>query len=152
MAISMNDVRTYLDPEEVDYVAASMLGPQALPFLDELVHGTDSMLASKAAYLTTLIPGDEQSRILADAARSASPTLRVAVASGLANLAESHADSLADDLLSDQDVGVRKHALKAVGTFESPTMTDRVRRVAEADPEPLLRNLAVQSLDSPHPA
>lgn len=51
MSITMNDVRALLDPDEVDYSEAQKLGPEAIPFLMELVQGGDLGLASKAAYL-----------------------------------------------------------------------------------------------------
>ena len=145
--ITMLEVRAYLDPEEVDYVAAAQLGPEALPLLEELIHGADPMLASKAAYLTSMIPGDRQVEILGAAATSSDATVRVAAASGLGNLEEAAAGDLADNLLVDEDLGVRKLVLRSLTTFDSAAMTERVRRVAEADPEPVLRGLAAGSLD-----
>lgn len=146
MATTMEDVRAHLDPEEVDYEAAALLGPDALPVLDQLVHGDDPMLASKAAYLASLIPGDQRAAILADAAASPLATVRVAAASGLANLDEPQAERLADGLLTDDDVGVRKQALRSVSGFASASMAERVRRVAELDPEEHLRSMAAESL------
>jgi HEAT repeat protein len=146
MAITVNDVRAFLDAEEVDYAAASLLGAEALPILDELVHGDDPMLASKATYLASLIPGDRQPAILADAASSPEVTVRVAAASGLANLDEPEAAALVDNLLGDDDFGVRKQAVRSASAFDSASMADRVRRVAEGDPEELLRGIAADAL------
>jgi hypothetical protein len=147
MTVTMEDVRAFLDAEEVDYEGASLLGPEALAHLDALVHGDDPMLASKATYLASLIPGDEQPAILADAAASDAVTVRVAAASGMANLDEATAESLADGLIADDDVGVRKQAVKAAAGFGSDAMADRVRRVAADDPEEALRAIASASLD-----
>lgn len=146
MAATMDDVRAYLDAEEVDYEAAALLGAEALPLLEQLVHGDDPMLASKATYLASLIPGDQRSAILADAATSPVDTVRVAAASGLANLEEADAATLADGLLGDTDVGVRKQALRSVSGFASTWMVERVRRVAEDDPADVLRTMAAESL------
>jgi hypothetical protein len=48
MSITMNAVRAHLDPDEPDYTKAAELGPDAIPYLEEIVNGTDTMLASKA--------------------------------------------------------------------------------------------------------
>jgi HEAT repeat protein len=146
MSVTMNDVRQFLDAEEVDYQAASLLGPDALPLLDELVRGDDPMLASKATYLASLIPGEGQAAILAEAASSGDATVRVAAATGLANLDEEAAAPLADGLLADADVGVRKQAVRSAGGFDSPAMAARVRQVADADPEGFLRSIAAEAL------
>lgn len=146
MATTMNEVRAFLDAEEVDYAAASILGPEALPVLHELVRGDDPMLASKGAYLASLIPGDQQPAILADAARSSEVTVRVAAASGLANLDEPDAATLVDNLLGDDDLGVRKQAVRSASAFDSASMADRVRRIAEGDAEEALRDIAADAL------
>lgn len=152
MTITMDDVRAGLDPDEPDYAAAAGLGPEALPFLDRLVRGADPMLAAKAAYLASLIPGEARSAVVAAAAASAEPTVRLAAAASLRNLDEAEAGRLADVLLDEADVGVRKQALRSVARFARSTatpsaaMTERVRRVAETDPEEALRDLAADEL------
>lgn len=146
MTITMSEVRSHLDRDEVDYDEAAALGPQALPLLQELVAGDDPMLASKAAYLASLIPGEQQAQVLEMAARSADPLVRVAAASGLGNLDERNAESLADGLLGDDDLGVRKLAIRSVARFGSDPMAVRLRRVADNDPDETMRDLAAQQI------
>lgn len=77
-------VRKYLDPEEPDYpAAAAALGVEALPVLETLVQRGDPLLASKAAYLASLIPHEHAARVLEQAAQSDHPTVRIAAAAGL---------------------------------------------------------------------
>ncbi|CUU54898.1 HEAT repeat-containing protein [Parafrankia irregularis] len=147
MAVTMNDVRARLDPEEVDYTSAARLGAEALPLLAELVRGNDTMLASKAAYLASLIPGEERLPVLGAAAASPHPRVRVAAATGLRNLDEADADALAQRLLRDEDVGVRKQSVRAAAVFSSPVLTERIRQIAQDDPEIALRHIAAASLD-----
>lgn len=143
-----DEVRAALAPDEPNYAAAARLGPAALPVLRDLVRGDDAMLAAKATYLASLIPDEARSDVLADAAGSAEPTVRVAAAAALTNLAAEQAVPLADTLLADSDVGIRKHALRAAAGFRrSSAMTDRVREVARTDPEPALRQQAQDALD-----
>jgi hypothetical protein len=118
-------VRKYLDPEEPDYkAAAAALGAEALPVLESLVREAEPLLASKAAYLASLIPDEQATRVLEQAARSDHATVRVAAAAGLQKRADVPSD-LAGELLSDPDAGVRKVAAKAARGRAPSTRRDR---------------------------
>lgn len=146
MPITMKEVRARLDADEVDYRGAAALGPEALPHLSELAQGPDTMLASKAAYLASLIPGEPSARILSAAGSRPEPVVRVAAAAGLKNVPEEQAGPLLDRLLGDPDAGVRKTALKSAAGFVSAAMRARVQRVAERDPAPFLREMANRAM------
>lgn len=130
MTVSLEDVRAYLDADEVDYRAASLLGAGALPHLEHLVRGDDPMLAAKATYLASLIAGPEQGAILSEAAASDVATVRVAAASALGNLDESVALDLVDRLIDDSDAGVSRQAVIAAAGFGSEAMAERVARAS----------------------
>jgi hypothetical protein len=112
MATTEAQVRKYLDPEEPKYSeAAAALGPDALPVLQRLVREADPLLASKAAYLASLIPDAQAGRVLEEAAHSDHATVRIAAAAGLAKRADI-GDDVAAELMNDPDPGVRKMAAK----------------------------------------
>lgn len=146
MPVTMDDVRAVLTAEEVDYTSAAGLGPEALPYLEELVRSADPLLASKATYLASLIRDGRSVQIIELAAQRPEPAIRVAAAAGLTNLQEQEASPLMGLLIEDGDVGVRKVALKSAAAFASPAMDERMQRVAARDPEPALRELATRSL------
>ena len=147
MAVSMKDVRAWLDPEEVDYPgAAAKLGPDSLPYLQELAESPDTMLASKATYLASLIGGEPALRVLHAAAGRPEEAIRVAAATGLRHLTEEQAAPIADRLLGDHDLGVRKMAIRSVASFASGPMRERLKHAAESDPEQFIRDLAVRHL------
>jgi len=73
------------------------------------------VLAAKAAYLASPIPGDQSRAVVDDAARSQHDQVRVAAAAGIRNLPDAPLD-LIDNLLEDSDAGVRKVALRSIGT------------------------------------
>ena len=148
MAISMTDVRRWLDAEEVDYHGAKKLGAPAIPLLLELVEGGDLGLAAKAAYLASLIKSEKAGAVLKAAAARNEPLLRVAVASGIRNLSEAQADKAVGMLQDDPDVGVRKVVLKSAAEFRSPAVTARVKRMAATDPESFVRELAESTMKS----
>jgi HEAT repeats len=114
MAVTMKQVRAALDPEEPDYAKAAQLGPDALPHLEKLVNSGDTMLASKAAYLAGLIKAPKSAEVVATAAQSSDPAVRVAAAATASNLAPSAASDVLVDLVADPDPGVRKVARAGV--------------------------------------
>jgi HEAT repeat protein len=142
MSITMKDVRVQLDRDEPDYKEAAMLGQDAIPYLSELVKGPDAMLASKAAYLASLIKSENSIAVLEEAASSPEPVVRIAAASGIRNLSEQGASRVLDLLIEDRDLGVRKVTLKAVSGFRSPALRAKVKKLADEDPEPFIRDLA----------
>ena len=150
MALSMEQLRALLDPDEPNYATmATLLAPDDVPGLAVLVNGTDPMLASKAAYAMTLIPDVAVLETVKAAARSPSPVVRIAFASGLRNLGEYDVDSVMLDLLDDEDAGVRKTATNTAGLLESPGLKAKLRSVAEEDPEPGIRAMAKRALGEP---
>jgi HEAT repeat protein len=114
MAVTMKQVRAALDPEEPDYEKAAQLGPEALPHLEKLVNSGDTMLASKAAYLAGLIKAPKSADVVATAAHSSDPAVRVAAAATASNLSPSAASDVLVDLVADPDPGVRKVARAGV--------------------------------------
>jgi HEAT repeat protein len=146
MSVTMKDVRTHLEPDEPDYAKAAQLGADAIPYLKELVNGPDTMLASKAAYLASVIKTDNSISVLENAASSPEAIVRVAAASGLRNLSEENANRVSSLLIEDRDAGVRKVTLKSISQFQSPALIDKVRKLASEDPESFIRDLASRTI------
>ena len=143
MPITLQNVKSELEPDELDYPAiAQKLGAEAIPYLKQLVDSPDPMTASKATYLASLIKNENAVAVLKHAATHAEPTVRVAAASGIRNLAETDADSLSDILIQDKDVGVRKTTLNSMSHIKSKKLTAKAKIVSEKDPEPLIREIA----------
>jgi HEAT repeat protein len=110
MAVSMEDVRRVLDPEEPNYEAAAKLGTEALPHLQALVAGKDSMLASKAAYAASMLQGAAGEDVVRTAARSHDLVVRVAAAAAARNLPPEAASDVLAELVDDEDPGISKVA------------------------------------------
>jgi hypothetical protein len=141
MPVTMKQVRAHLDPDEPDYAAAAQLGPGAIPHLKQLVQGADPMLASKAAYLASLIQSGQSADVLELAARSSHDEVRVAAAAGLRNLSQVPGPLL-DNLLKDLDPGVRKVTLHSLAAKPVAGVKTKVEDIAKNDPDELLRDLA----------
>jgi len=140
----MQQVRAQLDRDEPDYPAAARLGPEAFPHLRQFAQGDDPMLASKAVYLASLIGTEQSVAIVNEAAGKPNPIVRAAAAGALRNLDQAP-NQLLNSLLNDQDVGVRKVALRSVEASRPSLPADvatNVRDMAVNDPNPHLRQLA----------
>jgi HEAT repeat protein len=145
MTITMKDVLAQLEPDELDYeAAAEKLGTDALPFLKELVNAPNTMMASKAAYLASLIKSETSVLVLQDAAHRTEPTIRVAAASGLRNLSEENANKVTDIFIQDKDAGVRKVMLNSISRFKSPKLKAKIKMISEKDSEPFIREIAAK--------
>jgi HEAT repeat protein len=131
MAVTMKDVRAALDPEEPDYPKAAKMGAGALPHLEVLVSSGDMMLASKAAYLASLIKGAKSADIVRAAAQSDEPAVRVAAAAAASNLAASGASDVLVELVGDPDPGVRKVARAAVPGKPTAKLSKRLRDLGD---------------------
>lgn len=129
MAVTMQEVRAVLDPEEPDYEQAAQLGPDALPHLESLVREADPMLASKAAYLASLIPASQSVQVIRQAAQSIFPEVRVAAAAGVSNLRSEDAKSVLPTFLGDPDVGVRKFAARSEPVVAARAAVEELREV-----------------------
>jgi hypothetical protein len=139
MAVTMEQVRAALDADEPDYPAAARhYGPEAAPLLAQLVREADPLLASKAAYLASLL-GDAAANVVAAAAEHVDPVVRVASAAAAGNLSAKAAEPALDTLLDDPDVGVRKAALRATGPDATALVKDHVVSRARSETDPVLR-------------
>jgi HEAT repeat protein len=146
MAVTMEQVRAALDPDEPDYERAAELGTEALPHLRELVVSAEPMLASKATYLAGRISADESIEILREAGRSDDPVLRVAAAGAARELPGETKDGILIELLNDDDRGVRSVALKSVGPEPSKDLRTRIEELSEADRDPRIRDASAAIL------
>lgn len=143
MAMTLEGVRARIDLDELNYgILATELGEAALPHLKTLAAGRDAMLASKAAYLAALIGGAEATPVLDIAQKRSEAEVRVAVASALHHLEEAQAEGLAERLLADADIGVRKMTMRAAAKMRFPKLKSRLQALGAQDVEPFIRDLA----------
>jgi HEAT repeat protein len=114
MAVTLEQVieaLSFIEPPGYD--EAVKLGPDIIPHLDTLVKADDPIIASKAAYVSSLIKHDKSIEILKTAAQSKYPEVRIAAASGSKNLNSEKMNDVLSLLKDDEDVGVRKQLMKS---------------------------------------
>ncbi len=147
MAVTFEQVRAALDPEEPAYnKAATTLGPKALPHLARLITGDHAMLASKAAYLAGLIGTDQSVEVLQKAVRSGDVRVRLAAAAAAGKLAADAASAVLIHLVDDADVGVQKIALKSVPDTASVALLARIQSLSDGKADTMARSLSREAL------
>ncbi|HSK03704.1 MAG TPA: hypothetical protein VK932_20770, partial [Kofleriaceae bacterium] len=131
MALTMNQLRTLLDPDEPSYAQIrALLQPDDVANLEALATGPDLMLATKAAYALSLI-GTLPARDALERLAAAGPgDVRIAVAAGLPNLRGLDVSALAARLLGDPDLSVRKGAIKATRALKLTVLAPRRQNIA----------------------
>ncbi len=148
MALTMEQLHSLLDPDEPNYVkAAAVLAPDDVPGLLDLVRGADPMLGSKAAYAISLIQDAAAVPAMDTAASSAHDVVRIAAAAALRNLVGLAVEPVAERLLGDADVGVRRSAIKSVRSLKLAALKPRLQSLADRDPDPGIRALASDALN-----
>jgi hypothetical protein len=135
-----NAIRSALDHDDgVDYDAlAREFGPSAVEALATVVRESRPRIAAGRG-----LP------VVARAAGNEDPVVRVAAAASTRRLPPGRATRLVERLLEDGDVGVRGHAVRSAVRIGTPDLLARVRVMAQEDPSPALRELAVRLLDPP---
>ncbi len=149
MALTFEQVRATLEPEEPDYQKAAKLGPDALPHLENLIVGEHPLLASKAAYLAGMIGTDRAAPALDRAVRSSDVRVRIAVAAAAQHLPTETASDLLVALIDDADVGVQKVALRSVPNAPSATLRARLEGLSAGKADTLARNMSREILGLP---
>jgi len=146
MPVTHEELRLLLSNEEPDYMAlAARLDASDMPAVAELADSDDVMLASKAVYVASLLPGGGD--VVQRAAASANPVLRAASASALRNLAPDRREPVAEMLLGRGDVAVEKVTLRALDRGPGPRLAAKLQHLAEASDSDLIRDMSRDVLE-----
>lgn len=146
MTMTMAQVRAILDPEEPNYAKAAQLGAAAIPFLEQLIQGSDVMLAAKAAYAASLIQAPGAATLVKAATEHDATVVRVAAAAAARNLEGAQASEVLMPLIQDADVGVRKVALDSVGPDADVELRSQIEQLSTEEIDPVIRDRSAQTL------
>jgi HEAT repeat protein len=142
-----DELREALDKDELDYPAlAAEAGPESMDELEALVAEDEPRIASKAAYLASLVDADNCHRVVDLAAHSRHDVVRASAAAAIGALPEERATPIARNLLGDADPGIRARAVKSLGDSRG-SFRESLRAVAEDDDDPDVRRLAADLVD-----
>ena len=142
MALTIETVASALRAEEPDYPALAHMGPGLLPLLDQLIHGQDIELATKAASLAGFVQEAGAADVLGRAAISPLATVRVAAAYSAQHLEPVGRAHVLAMTLVDGDAGVRKVGLRSAAAAPTPAVNQLVQRLQLHEKVPHLLDLA----------
>ncbi|RZK37931.1 MAG: HEAT repeat domain-containing protein [Hymenobacter sp.] len=131
MAHPREELIRLINLDEPDYPSiVRQLTKDDIPLLTQLAQDPNPGLATKAISCLGLLNDDAAVAGLQAAVAHPDPVYRIAAAHALRNVASSAvAVRLLGKLLDDQDVGVRKFALKSVDVANISSLKEQVRQV-----------------------
>ena len=144
MPFTREELIKLIDLDEPDYPSIiTKLTKEDIPMLIELSKDANLAIATKAVSCLGLMNSENAVAGIKTAALSANPVLRVAAAHALKNSASlPSAVQLIDKLLDDQDIGVRKFALKTVHHANIRTLKAKVQQMGAKESTELMKSLS----------
>lgn len=125
------------------------LGPEAVPALialfDEIVSDETGMLQQTVVHMLGVLDGDQSVEFLKTLYQQVAgqdETLQIAVMSALARTDHAAALALVLPLLETGDKRARKNAIVGLRGSRRPEVLAAIRKSAQSDPEPSLRDYA----------
>jgi HEAT repeat protein len=132
-AFDAQSLLSFLKEDELDYPGGAIkFGKAALPFLSQLVVGSDENLASKAAYLAGYIDDEGSADVLQTAAEKGSVVVRTAAAFGAQRMSSAKGQKILEKSLDDNDPSVIKFALKSASSLKvEKNLKSKIDRISK---------------------
>jgi HEAT repeat protein len=142
MTMTLEQIRNQLSAIEADDSMYSGIGPSEIPLLEQLLQDEEAWMASRAAFALSRIPDNRAVEALSHAAADTRKDVRVAVAASVSNLKPQDANSILLKLLNDEELGVRKFAVKSVSEAHDEAVHGKLQEIQARDPSPPIRDIA----------
>jgi HEAT repeat protein len=144
MAHTKDEIKKMIDLDEPEYpIIVSKLTADDIPILIELSGDANMAIATKAVSCLGLMNTDKAVEGIKIAVAHNNPVMRVAAAHALKNSATlPSAVKLIDTLLDDQDIGVRKFALKTVDHSNIKSLKAKVKAMGDKETTDLMKVLS----------
>jgi hypothetical protein len=148
MPLNKEDLIKLINLDEPDYnVIVNKLSADDIPTLVELSKDANPAIATKAISCLGHLKSERALIGLQEVVNHPDPVRRVAVANSLKNLAAVQgAVQMLDKLLDDQDIGVRKFALKTVEAANITQLKGKVQTFNQREDNSALKNLSQEIL------
>ncbi len=142
MAMTEQELTQALDMEALHYPElAAKLDASDVPMLRAIAEGADVARATKAVYLASLVDKGDAHNIVVKAARSPTDLVRIASATGLANLPAAMRDRAADSLIDEANPAIAKMVLRALDASSS-ALGPKIRALQDRTIHIEIRDLA----------
>lgn len=149
MAHTREQLIKMIDLDEPDYQEiVARLTKDDIPLLNELATDPNPAIATKAISCLGFMNDERAMAGVEKAAKSGNPVLRVAASHALRNMTSMPAaERILDQLLDDNDIGVKKFALKTVEASRLSNLKEKVRQLHSKESNEQLKSLSKQVMD-----
>jgi HEAT repeat protein len=142
MPKSPSELRDQLSTIESDDATYEGLGRDDVASLTTLLEDDEGWLAARAVHALSRIDDPRAHEAILAAASMPRLEVRVAAATAAGRLPAELSDGVLLGLLEDPDPAVRKFAVRSVSPRNGTAVRSRVQELAEAEPNPRIRDLA----------
>jgi HEAT repeat protein len=142
MPKSPAELRDQLSTIESDDATYEGLGRDDVASLTPLLEADEGWLAARAVHALSRIDDPRAHQAIVTAASMPRPEVRVAAAAVAGRLPAELSDGVLLGLLGDPDPAVRKFAVRSVSPRNGAAVRSRVRELADAEPNPRIKDLA----------
>jgi HEAT repeat protein len=142
MPTSPSELRDRLSTIESDDATYEGLGRDDVPSLVALLGDDEGWLAARAVHALSRIDDPRAHEAILAAASMPRLEVRVAAARAAGRLPVELSDGVLLGLLGDPEPAVRKFAVRSVSPRNGAAVRARVQELAEAEPNPRIRDLA----------
>lgn len=132
-----------IEPDEKMYLKISI---DDLPHLKRLVKDKESWMVARAIYALARLKNEEAYKIIQNARSDPRSEVRIAAAVASTRLPKDIAETIIYPLLKDEDIGVRKFAIKSIPPRSSDIFKNRLLEISLEDDNELIRNLSREKL------
>jgi HEAT repeat protein len=141
----LEQLRNQLSAIEPDDSTYEGIGPSEVPLLKELLQD-EAWMASRAVFALSRIGDIEAIKTLAQAVADPRPEVKVAIAASVGNLKPENTNDIVLKLLDDEDLGVRKFAVRAITSTHDSVIHSKLRELETNDPSSGIRDIAKDKL------
>ena len=142
MPKSPSELRNQLSTIESDDATYEGLGRDDVASLTSLLEDDEGWLAARAVHALSRIDDPMAHQAILAAASMPRLEVRVAAATAAARLPAELSDGVLLGLLGDPDPSVRKFAVRSVSPRNGAAVRRRVHELADAEPNPRIRDMA----------
>ncbi|HTL07369.1 MAG TPA: HEAT repeat domain-containing protein [Chitinophagaceae bacterium] len=149
MSHTKQELIKLIDLDEPDYeTIVPQLTKDDIPLLAELAEDANPAIATKAISCLGFMNDVRAFAGVEKAAKSANPVYRIAASHALRNMtARPAAATLLEKLLDDDDIGVKKFALKTVEASRLSGLKEKVKQMQTKEANEHIRSLSKQVME-----
>jgi hypothetical protein len=145
--MTYEELKAKLSDIEADESTYEGITAEDIGNLERMMESEEPWLAARAVFAASRIQNEARNQVLRKALVSPMPEVRVALAASSRILPPRVSDEMLTSLLDDTDVGVRKFAIKSVTSENAARVQNKVKRLAQQETIPTLRDLSQEKLE-----